>query len=41
MSSAERLQTDLEAICRAVSEGKKIDPEVVERVKGAVECHGA
>lgn len=32
-TAAQREPTDLEAICRAVAEGKKIDPAVVRRVQ--------
>lgn len=32
-TAAEPHRSDLETICRAVAEGKKIDPEIVKRVK--------
>jgi hypothetical protein len=32
-TAAQPHRSDLETICRAVAEGKKIDPEIVKRVK--------
>jgi hypothetical protein len=32
-TAAEPRRTDLEAICKAIAEGKKVDPEIAKRVR--------
>ena len=32
-TAAEREPTDLELICKALAEGKKVDPQIAKRVK--------
>jgi hypothetical protein len=32
-TASDRNKTDLEAICRAVAAGKKVDPELAQRVR--------